>query len=91
MTNSNLEKKIIELKEMKAMKKDVEAEITRLEDELKHEMTQRNTNDLCVGIHHLTYKSVTSKRFDSKALRASDEDLYNRFLKVTECMRFTVA
>ena len=34
MTNSNLEKKIIELKEMKAMKKDVEAEITRLEDEL---------------------------------------------------------
>ena len=72
MTNSNLEKKIIELKEMKAM-------------------TQRNTDDLSVGIHHLAYKSVTSKRFDSKALRASDEGLYNRFLKVTEYMRFTVA
>lgn len=91
MTDKSLEKMIMELKEMKAMKKDVEAEITRLEDELKHEMTQRNTDDLSMGIHHLTYESVTSKRFDSKALRASDEGLYNRFLKVTECMRFTVA
>lgn len=91
MTDKNLDKKIMELKELKVMKSELDEEITKLEDELKEEMTQRKTDVLSVGIHKLTYKSITSKRFDSKALKASDEGLYNRFVKVSQSMRFTVA
>lgn len=87
MTDKNLDKKIMELKELKVMKSELDEEITKLEDELKEEMTQRKTDVLSVVIHKLTY----TKRFDSKALKASDEGLYNRFVKVSQSMRFTVA
>lgn len=91
MTDKNLDKKIMELKELKLMRSELDEEITKLENELKEEMKLRKTYVLSVGIHKLTYKSIASKRFDSKALKASDEGLYNRFVKVSQSMRFTVS
>ena len=41
MTDKNMEKKITELKELKALEKELTAEIKALEDELKQEMTSR--------------------------------------------------
>lgn len=55
MTDNNLDKKIIELKELKAMKTELDEEITKLEDILKAEMESRKTDVLMVGIHRLTY------------------------------------
>lgn len=91
MTDKNIEKRIIELKELKAMEKELAAEIKALEDELKQEMTNRKTTDLSVGIHVLRYKPVISKRFDSKAFKADYGDIYELYSKETSSMRFTVA
>lgn len=91
MTNKNMEKIITELKEYKLMKEDVESHIKELEDALKSEMETRQIDVLSVGIHKLTYKTITQKKFDSKALRAVNEDVYNSFLKQSSYKRFTVA
>ena len=91
MTNKNLEKKITELKELKAMEKELTTEINALEDELKSEMTNREITDLSVGIHSLKYKPVTSKRFDSKAFKADHGDIYELYSRENTSMRFTVA
>ena len=90
MTDNNLDKKITELKELKAMKTELDEEIAKLEDILKAEMESRKTDVLRVGIHRLTYKSITSRRFDSKAFKAVDEVLYNKYTKETVTKRFCV-
>ena len=92
MTDKNIEKRIIELKELKALEKELTAEIKALEDELKQEMTSREITDYSVGIHSLTgYKPVTSRRFDSKAFKADHGDMYELYSKENVSMRFTVA
>ncbi len=91
MTDKNMEKKITELKELKALEKELTAEIKELEDELKQEMTNREITDLSVGIHSLRYKPVTSRRFDSKAFKADYGDIYELYSRENVSMRFTVA
>lgn len=81
MTDKNIEKRIIELKELKALEEELTAEIKALEDELKQEMTSREITDYSVGIHSLKYKPVTSRRFDSKAFKADHGDMYELYSK----------
>lgn len=90
MTNEELKETIKSLKEFKLMQEELAAEITSLEDLLKQEVTERNTEQLIVGEYKVTYKPVTSSRFDSKGLKAVNEDLYNQFAKVSQYMRLVV-
>lgn len=89
MTNANLEKLAKELKGMKVMKKELDAEIDALESKIKAEMVHRNSESITVGDYELTYKPVTSHRFDSKAFKAVHEDLYKLFSRASTSMRFT--
>lgn len=91
MTHANIEKKIVELKELKTMIKAFESEAAELEHQLKNEMTSRQTDELTIGIHTIRYKEVTSNRFDSKAFKADFEDIYTEYCKPSKSMRFTVA
>lgn len=91
MTNTNLEKKIAELKELKAMAKELDNEISELEHELKNEMTLRNTDQIDIGAHTIRYKKVTSNRFDSKAFKEDFQDIYTEYCKPVSSMRFTIA
>lgn len=91
MTDKNLETKILELKEYKALRDDLNREIEALEEQLKAEMKTRQTSDLSVGVHKLRYKEVISNRFDSKMFKVVHRDLYRAFTKQTHSMRFTVS
>lgn len=81
MTNANMEKKIVELKELEVFLKEIEKEIDTIKDQLKAEMTRRKTDEISVGIFTMRYKPITSKRFDSKAFKASHEDLYSAYVR----------
>ena len=91
MTAQNIEKKVTELKELKAMVKAFESEIAEIEHELKNEMTAMGTEEYTIGIHTIRYKAVTSNRFDGKAFKADFEDIYTEYCKPSTSMRFTVA
>ena len=91
MTNANLEKKATELKELKALAKELENEISELEHELKNEMTKRNIEELSIGIHTIRYKTVESNRFDSKSFKSDFADIYSEYCKPVTSMRFTIA
>jgi len=88
---SELTKKLRELKELKAMADELAAEITAIEDSLKAKMTERGVDDMQIDVFKLRYKTVISNRFDSKAFKATHEELYKQYSKPTECRRFTVA
>ncbi|MGN0680152.1 MAG: hypothetical protein ACI4JS_10855 [Oscillospiraceae bacterium] len=88
MSGQELTKKV---RELKAMAEELQAEITAIEDSLKAEMTSQGVEEMQVDVFKLRYKTVISSRFDSKAFKATHEELYEQYSKPTECRRFTVA
>lgn len=91
MNKQELESKIVELKDLKVMADELQAEITAIEDEIKAEMTEQNVNELQIGIFKVRWTPVKSNRFDTKAFQGKYQDLYNQFIKVVESKRFSIA
>lgn len=91
MSTHETTKKVRELKELKAMAEELQAEITAIEDTLKAEMQARQVDEMLVDVFKIRYKTVKSNRFDSKAFKLTHEELYNQYTRPTEYRRFTVA
>ena len=91
MNKTELEAKIVELKELKVMAEELQAEITAIEDSIKAEMTEQNINELQVGIFKIRWTKVTSSRIDTTAFKKAMPELAQQFTKQTESRRFTVA
>lgn len=91
MSTNDLQNKVIELKDLKAMADELQAEITAIEDELKAECIRQGTEELQAGIFKIRYKTVSSNRFDTKAFKMAHSDLYAQFTKQTKSNRFSVA
>ena len=90
MGNSELTKKLREIKELKAMQDELQAEIDALQDEIKGYMTAAQLDTLHVDVFKVTYKEVTSSRFDSTAFKKTHSDLYNQYVKQTTTRRFVL-
>ena len=91
MSTSEITSKVRELKELKAMLAEIEAAIDTIEDEIKAEMTARNTEEMSVDVYKVRWTKVTSSRFDTSAFKKTHAELYNQYTKQTETRRFCVA
>ena len=91
MSTSEITSKVRELKELKAMLEEIEAEIATIEDEIKAEMTARNTEEMSVDVYKVRWTKVTSSRFDTSAFKKTNAELYSQYTKQTETRRFSVA
>ena len=91
MSKTELQKKVDELRELRRMAEDLDAEISGIEDELKSHMDALNTDTLHGDDFKLTYKSVTTSRIDTAALKKALPDLAAQFTKVSTVRRFSVA
>lgn len=58
MSTKEIESKVTELKELKAMQEELQAEITALEDVIKAEMQRIGSDTLQAGIFKVLYKTV---------------------------------
>lgn len=88
MSNPNMEGKVKELMELKRMKEELEAEIASAEDEIKAVMGDEET--LFAGAFKVTWKSVSSSRLDSAALKKALPDIAAQFTKQTTARRFCI-
>ena len=91
MSTTNINERVKELKELQRMSDELNAEIEAIKDELKAEMTARNTDEILTSEYKLRYKEVSSSRFDTTSFKNKYVDLYNQFVKVTTSKRFTIA
>lgn len=91
MSKNDLQAKVTELKDLKALAEELQAEITAIEDELKAECIRQGAEELQAGIFKVRYKSVSSNRFDTKAFKSAHSDLYEQFIRQTKGHRFSVA
>ncbi len=53
-------------------------------------MDRNKTSELIVDVYTVHYTDAVSERFDSKALKKADEELYNKYLKSTKTKRFSI-
>ena len=74
MSNQSMEVKVKELLELKRMKEELEAEITAVEDEIKKVMGDEET--LFAGAFKVSWKTFTSSRLDSTALKKALPEVY---------------
>ena len=90
MSIREIEAKAKELRELKRMAEELSAEITAIEDEIKAHMTAANADTLTAGEYRITWKEVSSSRFDSTRFKKDHADLAAAYTKVTTCRRFLV-
>ena len=89
MSTTELEMKIRELRQLQSLIEEAQAEAEGIRDAIKAHMG--DSEELRAGEYKITWKSVTSSRLDSKALRAAAPELVERFTKTTTTRRFCVA
>lgn len=90
MSSQDLQIKIRELRELQRMAEEIKTEIDTLQDDIKAEMTLRNTDELTAGEYKIRWTSVISNRFDTKSFQEKYQGLYNKFLKRVQSKRFSI-
>ena len=82
--------KIRQIKELEQQKKQTEETISALKDEIKDYMDKNKTSELAVDVFTVHWSESTSERFDSKAFKKDNEELYAKYLKSSTTKRFSI-
>lgn len=69
MSTIEMENKVKELRELRRMAEELEAEISAIQDSIKAHMTAAGVEELAGADYKVTWKAVTSSRLDTTALR----------------------
>lgn len=78
-----------QLAEYKRIQDENAAIIDGLQDEIKAAIVASGKDTIIGTEHKASYKDVTSTRLDSKAIKTTAPDIYNRFSVTTTSKRFT--
>ena len=89
MNIMEIKAKAAELKELKAMQEELAAEISAIEDEIKAAMGDQE--QIIAGGYKITWKVVTSSRFDSSRFKKDHADLAAQYIKTSTVKRFSIA
>ncbi len=89
MSMNELERKIHELRELQALIEEAEQEAEAIRDTIKEHMG--SSEELRAGEYKVTWKTVTSARLDTAALKKALPDVAERFTKETKTRRFFIA
>ena len=89
MSINELDMKVKELRELRRMAEELQAEIDAAQDAIKAHMGERE--ELRAGEYKITWKPVENARLDAVALRAALPEVAERFTRTTTCRRFCVA
>lgn len=91
MSIFELDAKVDELRELRNFESEIKSAISLIEDALKSEMLRQNTDVLSGSNCLVTWKTVTSRRFDSASFKLTHADLFNQYTKATTNRRLVIA
>ena len=80
-----------ELAQYARMAEEIAATVDGLKDTIKKYMEENQLETLTGNEHKATYKTVTSSRIDTTALKRNAPDIAEKYTKTTETKRFTFA
>lgn len=76
---------------MRRLIEDAQAVVDSLQDEIKAEKTAQETEILTGDTWKITWKTITSKRIDTTALKKALPDIAEQFSKISTSKRFALA
>ena len=88
MSNPTLENTIHEILDLKRMREELDAEITVLEDSIKAVMGDEEL--LTAGAYKVSWKTFTSSRVDTTALKKELPEIAAQYTKQTTARRFSI-
>ena len=88
MSNPTLESTIHEILDLKRMREELDAAITSLEDSVKAVMGDEEL--LTAGAYKVGWKTFTSSRIDTTALKKELPDIAAQYTKQTTARRFSI-
>ena len=88
MSNPTLESTIHEILDMKRMREELDAEINALEDSIKAVMGDEEL--LTAGAYKVSWKTFTSSRVDTTALKKELPEIAAQYTKQTTARRFSI-
>lgn len=88
MSNPTLESTIHEILDLKRMREELDAAITSLEDSIKAAMGDEEL--LTAGAYKVSWKTFTSSRVDTTALKKELPDIAAQYTKQTTARRFSI-
>lgn len=91
MSINELDMKVKELRELRRMAEELQAEIDAAQDAIKAHMDSQGVDTLAGTDWKVTWKPVTSSRMDTGALKKALPDVAAAFTKETTVRRFAVA
>ena len=80
-----------ELAQYTRMAEEIAATVDGLKDAIKKYMEENQLETLTGNEHKATYKTVTSSRIDTTALKRNAPDIAEKYTKTTETKRFSFA
>ena len=87
----NINETMKELAQWQRMQEEVAAMVEALKDQIKEHMTAAGLEVLTGEEHKATFKTVSSSRIDTAALKKGHPDIAAQYTKTTETKRFTFA
>lgn len=91
MNKTEMNAKVRQLRKLTAKAEELAAEIESIKDEIKAEMTAQSVDEMTGSDWKVTWKPVTSSRFDSAAFKKTHADLYGQYCKESTSRRFLMA
>ena len=88
MSNPTLENTIHEILDLKRMREELDAKITALEDSIKAVMGDEEL--LTAGAYKVSWKTFTSSRIDTTALKKELPEIAAQYTKQTTARRFSI-
>lgn len=87
----NINETLKELAQWQRMQEEAAAMVEALKDQIKEHMTAAGLEVLTGEEHKATFKTVSSSRIDTAALKKGHPDIAAQYTKTTETKRFTFA
>lgn len=91
MSINELDMKVKELRELRRMAEELQAEIDATQDAIKAHMDSQGVDTLAGTDWKVTWKPVTSSRMDTSALKKALPEVAERFMKSVTSRRFVLA
>ena len=89
MSMNEIEAKIKELRQLEALIDEAQTEAEAIKDAIKAHMG--DSEELRAGEYKVTWKTITSTRLDTAALKNALPDVAERFSKTSTTRRFVLA
>lgn len=92
MSTNELQAQVQELRELRRLAAEVEAEMETITDAIKAHMTAQGVEELTGSDFKVSWKRVESRRFDkARMIAAFGQDCYDSFCRTITARRFTVS